>query len=172
MGMLRRKRRAATVQVESSQAAPAAGKGQAKVRGSGQVAMLRVLGLLFVAGGLAAIGAAYVGVAKLSCTDCQVPYMVSGGAGGIALVVAGAVLLMVAQLRSEGRRYAARMDRMVEAMGAFTEAVSSLSARLGSEDRGAEAAEPEPGGGNGRPTGLPRGPQARREARFPMFRRV
>lgn len=71
-----------------------------------QVARLRLLGLLFCLAGGAAITFGWAGTAQVACVDCQVPYLVSGGAGGVALVVVGTGLLVVAQLRVEGNRVA------------------------------------------------------------------
>src|SRR5262245_1763839 len=74
------------------------------------VHLSRWLGLAFVAGGFAAIGLAWMGTARESCVDCQLPYLVSGGIGGIALVVLGVGLLIVAQIRTERVRLSELFD--------------------------------------------------------------
>src|SRR5262245_12582124 len=74
------------------------------------VHLSRWLGLAFVAGGFAALGRAWVGPARESCVDCQLPYLGSGGIGGIALVVLGVGLLIVAQIRTERVRLSELFD--------------------------------------------------------------
>jgi|SRR5436309_3014450 len=71
----------------------------------------RVLGLTFAIAGFAAIVLGWLGAARRSCVDCQIPYLISGGAAGIALVGFGVGLLLLAQVRAEGRRLA---DRLAE----------------------------------------------------------
>ena len=61
----------------------------------------RVLGLLFLAAGFTVIGVAWNGAASVACVDCQFPYLISGGATGIGLIVLGATLLVVSALRAE-----------------------------------------------------------------------
>lgn len=74
-----------------------------------QVSRLRLLGLLFCLAGGVAITFGWAGTAQVTCVDCQVPYLISGGAGGVALVVLGTGLLVIAQLRIEGNRIAERL---------------------------------------------------------------
>lgn len=76
---------------------------------SAQISRLRLLGLLFCLAGGAAITFGWAGTAQVTCVDCQVPYLISGGAGGVALVVLGTGLLVIAQLRIEGNRIAERL---------------------------------------------------------------
>ena len=63
----------------------------------------RVLGLLFIVAGFVVIGLAWNGAAGKACVDCQFPYLLSGGFGGLGLVVTGAALLVVSGLRAERR---------------------------------------------------------------------
>jgi len=79
-----------------------------------QIRFGRALGLLVCAGGFAAMGFGWAGTARLSCTDCQIPYLLSGGAVGLGLVIFGVTILVLAQLRAEGRRTAERLDRFEE----------------------------------------------------------
>jgi hypothetical protein len=78
---------------------------------------MRLLGLLFLGAGGAAIGLGWAGAANKSCVDCQMPYLLSGGAGSLSLVILGVMLLLIAQIRSEGRRIAERFDRFIETAG-------------------------------------------------------
>src|SRR5437660_388959 len=68
--------------------------------GDRQIRFARILGLCFVIAGFAAIGFSWSGAAKVACVDCQVPYLLSGGAAGLGLIVIGAVALVIAQIRS------------------------------------------------------------------------
>jgi hypothetical protein len=61
----------------------------------------RLLGLLFSVAGFIVIALGWNGMAREACPDCQLPYIVSGGAGGVALVLFGVGLLVLAQLRAE-----------------------------------------------------------------------
>jgi hypothetical protein len=61
----------------------------------------RLLGLLFCVAGFITIALGWNGMAREACPDCQLPYIVSGGAGGVALVLFGVALLVLAQLRAE-----------------------------------------------------------------------
>jgi hypothetical protein len=67
--------------------------------GDRQIRFARILGLCFIVGGFAAIGFSWSGAAKVACVDCQVPYLLSGGAAGVGLIILGAVSLLVAQIR-------------------------------------------------------------------------
>ena len=77
-----------------------------------QIRYARVLGLLICAGGFVVMGLGWAGTARVSCTDCQIPYLLSGGAAGLGLVVFGVTILVLAQLRAEGRRTADRLERL------------------------------------------------------------
>jgi hypothetical protein len=61
----------------------------------------RVLGLLFLAAGFSVIGVAWNGAASVACIDCQMPYLISGGATGLGLIVLGGTLLVISSLRAE-----------------------------------------------------------------------
>jgi hypothetical protein len=61
----------------------------------------RLLGLLFCVAGFIVIALGWNGMAREACPDCQLPYIVSGGAGGVALVLFGVGLLVLAQVRAE-----------------------------------------------------------------------
>jgi hypothetical protein len=61
----------------------------------------RILGLFFSAAGFVTIGFGWNGMAKVACPDCQLPYLLSGGAVGLGLILVGGVLLLLAQVRDE-----------------------------------------------------------------------
>lgn len=77
-----------------------------------QVRYARILGLLFAAIGFAVIGFGWNGAAKEALIDKQFPYLISGGLGGLALVMFGGVLLLLAQLRAERAKLAAQLEEM------------------------------------------------------------
>jgi hypothetical protein len=60
----------------------------------------RVAGTVLVAVGLAAIGAGWFGASGTRDVSDQIPYLISGGLFGLALVVLGAALLATQALRS------------------------------------------------------------------------
>jgi len=119
--MSRRKERRAMRKAarEAKAAAKASAKAAAKAHASEkrvatgrQIRFGRALGLLVCAAGFAAMGLGWFGTARVSCTDCQIPYLLSGGAVGLGLVIFGVTILVVAQLRAEGRRTADRLERI------------------------------------------------------------
>ena len=73
-----------------------AGKG----RGDRQIRYARILGLCFIVAGFAAIAFGWSGAARVACPDCQLPYLLSGGAAGLGLVIVGAIALVIAQIRA------------------------------------------------------------------------
>ncbi len=77
-----------------------------------QVRYARILGLLFAALGFAVIGFGWNGAAKEALVDKQFPYLISGGLGGLGLVIFGGVLLLMAQLRAERAKLAAQIEEM------------------------------------------------------------
>lgn len=95
-----------------------------------QLTYLRTLGLLFCLGGGTLIALGWDGSARKACVDCQVPYLISGGVGGLAIVVVGVGLLIVAQIRIESAVLAQRLDRLVKASAGATAAVRSDASDL------------------------------------------
>lgn len=93
--------------------------------GERQTRYARLLGLAFCMGGFAAIALGWAGAARKACVDCQIPYLISGGAAGVALVVFGAGLLLMAQMRTEARRLSARLEGVT---GALTRNVAGVPA--------------------------------------------
>ena len=87
-----------------------------KGRGDPQIRYLRILGLGFIVGGFIVIGFGWSGMAKVACPDCQLPYLLSGGAGGIALVVVGATLLILSHIRATQLSFTEQVDRITQAL--------------------------------------------------------
>jgi len=70
-----------------------------KGRGDRQIRFARILGLSFIVAGFAAIGFGWSGMARVACPDCQLPYLLSGGAAGVGLILLGGTSLIIAQIR-------------------------------------------------------------------------
>jgi hypothetical protein len=71
----------------------------AKGRGDRQIRLSRILGLSFIVAGFVAIGFGWSGAARRAFVDEQFPYLLSGAAAGLGLVIVGAVCLLIAQIR-------------------------------------------------------------------------
>lgn len=88
-------------------------------------ALLLKLGAALVVVGLVLVAAGYWGASGTTSVAEQVPYAISGGAGGLALVVVGAALITRFSLARLMRYWLARVvyehqvqtDRTVEALG-------------------------------------------------------
>ena len=59
----------------------------------------RILGMVLIVGGGVALGLGWAGMASKDCAQCQLPYLISGGAMGLALIVLGSVMFVLAQIR-------------------------------------------------------------------------
>lgn len=66
---------------------------------------LGLIGLGFVA-----IGLGWSGAANVNCVDCQVPYLLSGGVFGLALIILGAGLILF----ESGRRARAHIEDKID----------------------------------------------------------
>lgn len=86
-----------------------------------QVRYGRILGLVFMLLGFVFVGLGWRGMAQFACADCQLPYLLSGGAAGIGLILLGATLLIAAQLRDERLKLA---DQLREVGTAISKAVA------------------------------------------------
>jgi hypothetical protein len=86
-----------------------------------RVQLTRFLGLLFALAGFAAIGVGWNGMASVTCVDCQLPYLLSGGAAGLGLVMVGVGLLVVAQVRAERIRLVRHVDAVRDALWEATQ---------------------------------------------------
>jgi hypothetical protein len=77
-----------------------------------QVRFGRILGLFFCVAGFLAIGFGWNGMAKVACADCQLPYLLSGGAAGIGLILLGVGLMVMAQVRDERTKLADQLRQV------------------------------------------------------------
>lgn len=95
-----------------------------------QVRYGRILGLVFLLVGFVIIGLGWRGMAQVACADCQLPYLLSGGAAGLGLILLGATLIIAAQFRDERLKLA----ETLKAVGtAVSKAVASGGAVSPSE---------------------------------------
>ena len=73
-------------------------------------------GLALIAVGLVVIGVAYNAVASQTALLAQVPYVVSGGLTGLALVIVGAAVLIVTSARTDRALLEAKLDALTDAL--------------------------------------------------------
>jgi hypothetical protein len=71
------------------------------------------IGWIFLGAGAFLMLLGYLGVSRESIVEKQVPYLVSGGIGGVFLAVIGAYFLATQELRADSGRLD-RLERMVE----------------------------------------------------------
>lgn len=98
-----------------------------------QVRLGRILGLLFCLIGFVTIFFGWNGAAGANCADCQIPYLLSGGAAGIGEVFFGATLLILASLRAERLALEERLidlNRQLALMGSAVETAGSPNGRV------------------------------------------
>jgi multisubunit Na+/H+ antiporter MnhG subunit len=75
---------------------------------------LKALAAALVAAGLICVLLGYLGVRRNNDIVLQLPYLASGGVGGLALIALGAVTLVVEQMREQSRRAAAVTEALEE----------------------------------------------------------
>jgi hypothetical protein len=110
-----------------------------------QTRITRLVGLAFCIGGFVAIGFGWSGAAGKDCVPCQMPYVLSGGAAGIGLIVFGVGMMVMAQLRTEGRRLAERLGQVQTAALSPDAASSPPNGSLPSSAVVTGKQAPEPG---------------------------
>jgi len=108
---------------------------------------LRLLGILFWLAGGTCLAFGWMGMAELAYVDGQMPYLVSGGAAGLALVLVGSTLIISAALADAAERTAQRTAELLklaadEAVEAAEEARKEAENETGKEAEKASA-EPE-----------------------------
>jgi hypothetical protein len=100
-----------------------------------QVKNARILALVFCIVGFAGIVLGWNGMAKTANADEQLPYIVSGGVGGVALVLFGVAILFLAQIRTERAKLMIVLELMATAISRFGESPSPLSAAPGTSSQ-------------------------------------
>lgn len=89
-------------------------------------ARLRLLGILFWLAGGAVLTLGWMGMAELAYVDGQMPFLVSGGAAGLALVLIGSTLVVMSALFDAAERTAQRTAELLKQ--AADEAVEAAAA--------------------------------------------
>ncbi|HEX2145985.1 MAG TPA: hypothetical protein VHG10_15915 [Glycomyces sp.] len=100
---------------------------------------LRLLGILFWMAGGVVITFAWMGMAELAYVDGQMPYLVSGGAAGLALVLVGSTLVIAATLFDAAERTAQRTAELLKQ--AADEAAEAMDAERKEDAPTPEASE-------------------------------
>lgn len=99
-----------------------------------RVRLGRIVGLTFIAAGFVFIFFAWNGSASKNVIMAQFPYVLSGGAMGLALVCTGSVLLLLSTVRAERQIMSDKFDEVVQLLG------RSLAATQFSTNGGTDAA--------------------------------
>lgn len=95
-----------------------------------QVRYGRILGLVFLLAGFLAIGLGWNGMAREACADCQLPFLLSGGAVGLGFILLGGTLLIAAQFRDERLKLA---ETLREVGTAISKAVGASAGSAGGD---------------------------------------
>ncbi|MEA2433226.1 MAG: hypothetical protein QOG54_683 [Actinomycetota bacterium] len=82
-----------------------------------RVKLGRVLGFAFITAGFILIGKAWDGAASINFAQGQIPYLLSGGFMGLALVFTGSTLLFLATVRAEREVMSGKIDEMIRLLG-------------------------------------------------------
>lgn len=85
---------------------------------------------VYLAAGLAALGFFVIflgwdGAAEKDFVAGQIPYVISGGFAGLGLVIAGVALALAEARRRDTARLTAKLDRLLEHLGAGEEGLAS-----------------------------------------------
>src|SRR5207237_10801151 len=75
---------------------------------------MKALAAALTVAGLVAVLVGYLGVRDESHIELQLPYVISGGLGGLALMGLGALVLIQYQMRLQARRFAEMTDSLDE----------------------------------------------------------
>jgi hypothetical protein len=75
---------------------------------------MKALAAALTVAGLVAVLVGYLGVRDESHIELQLPYLISGGLGGLVLMGLGALVLIQYQMRIQARRFAEMTDSLDE----------------------------------------------------------
>jgi hypothetical protein len=90
----------------------------------------RIIGLTGIVAGFVAIGLGWSGAANKACVDCQFPYLISGAAAGIGLIIFGGVMLILAQIRAERAHLLTSLERATPAAAAISNGITGRRAAI------------------------------------------
>jgi hypothetical protein len=74
------------------------------------------IGIGFIGLGFLVIFIAWNGAAEKNCVDCQVPYLISGGATAIGLIIIGSALIMFEAARRDRAHLDAKLTEIANAL--------------------------------------------------------
>lgn len=74
------------------------------------------LAFVIIALGFLALYLGWNGAASVDCVACQIPYLISGGAIGVGLIVVGVGVLVVQNSRRRSAELEARMESLQETL--------------------------------------------------------
>lgn len=77
--------------------------------------ILIAIGLIVA--GFVVLGIAWNGAASVNCVDCQIPYLLSGGAVGLGLIIVGAGLMLFEAGRRASLGLELRLAALQDAIG-------------------------------------------------------
>jgi hypothetical protein len=80
-----------------------------------------------VAAGFVLIGIAWAEIAGLTVVSLQMPYLVSAGFTGLALVMVGLVIVNVSAKRQDGAERARQMQTLTETFQALQQEIERLN---------------------------------------------
>jgi len=83
------------------------------------------LGLGFIAAGLLIIGLAWNGAASVDFVSGQIPYLLSGGALGLGLIILGAAMIIVQNSRQDRALVEAQLKELNTAIGRLANALGA-----------------------------------------------
>src|SRR5438309_12129323 len=89
------------------------------------------LGLGLIAAGLIFIGLAWNGAASIDFVSGQIPYLLSGGALGLALVIIGVGLIVVQNSRRDRTLVETQLRELNSAVSRLTAAIGGMGALNG-----------------------------------------
>ncbi|MGH2692190.1 MAG: hypothetical protein ACRDHM_06770, partial [Actinomycetota bacterium] len=83
--------------------------------------------VLLIVAGFALIGLAWNGAASLDYTQGQLPYLISGGLGGLAAVLYGSAAMVVRQMKRAHAAQRVALEELAESMRNLQAALSARS---------------------------------------------
>lgn len=88
------------------------------------------VGVVTVAAGFVLIGIAWAQIAGLTVVSLQMPYLVSAGFTGLALVMVGLIVVNVSAKRQDGAERARQMQTLTETFQALQQEIARLNGTI------------------------------------------
>lgn len=74
------------------------------------------IGIGFIGLGFLAIFIAWNGASEQNCVDCQIPFLISGGATGLGLIIVGSALIMFEAARRDRAHLEQKLNELTDAI--------------------------------------------------------